>query len=203
MDIFRTADEVWKGLTNVPICLFAILFFILLKKEKAPLGKRMFFLLSWSSFLGACVHTFAFPAPVRRAVWVVLMAFLYLTVRAAFILFLAYGGGYESFLVKTKLPVLVSMGVCYAASAVLTLLDNDLDILIFGFWAAFWMVPIICKAFSEKKRYPRMRLIIVILCGALACQLVSTLLPPGIGVVGCHLLIIASLFFIYKLTENT
>ncbi|GEM_PF-6720518 len=198
--VFRTTAEVMKGVTNLPILLAALLFFFLLQKRKADRKSIFLFLfLSVSAFLGITVHTFALPVWVSRALWVVLFAFMYETLRLAFIVLTAAAGHTEVLLYKTRLPVLLSELACWGFCAGLTLGGSLWDLYVMGAWALCVFSLPIGLCFTKRPGIGKLRLLLAILVSALAAVLVEPLTPPALGVVICHGLLVTSLYFLYKI----
>ena len=82
-----------KGVTDLPIALAALIFGLLLKKQKRNDWMLLFLLVALSAVMGAAVHLLRLTPTVRRIVWTVLYALLYEDIRRFSLLMTAYISG--------------------------------------------------------------------------------------------------------------
>ena len=192
----ETAEELWKGFTDVPIALLAVLFGLLLRRKKG--WREMFFLLAVTALLGTAVHVLVIPEPLHSVLWSVEFALL-------FALIALFAHRMEVYLtqkpVKEPKDVLFSGLALWVCAVILRFTYPNLDIYMLVPFAVGLMIRmILCFARQEKK--PRlMKLLLPVLLAALAAQALKDVIPYGVVLV--HAFIAAALFLVYRMGRES
>lgn len=200
---FASADELWKGFSNAPTMLCAILFTVLLivqykKKNYSSKWILLFACLIPASAIGITVHALLLPDTTRRILWVILYVFLYEIISLFHLLMMQYlTNGEKSGTLFRILRILQIGGVI--ASSVLACLDNPADIYIFAVYTLLLFVPVPIYAFRGKTASGKVKILMFILSIALVFQLIKDILPGPVGVVTTHIAVIIALYFVYAI----
>lgn len=198
MITFTETEELWKGLTDLPIALLAFVFYGLFfryKNERGAAWRLVFLLLGIAGTLGASVHIFVMNRIVWDILWIILYVFLYETVRR----FLALMAGIVTLgrhlnAGETRF-ILILEAVLFLGSAVLVVLDGMADIYLFVFFSLLAIAPVVWGSFTGAGTNRTVKTLVILLTLAAVSQIVKELIPYGV-VIG-HTLILASLTFVY------
>ena len=192
--------EVWKGLTDVPIFLAALVFAFLILKNGGTDRKRWFIeylLIAVGGMLGSVVHCFAMPLAANKALWVVLYIFLYGLVWLFFSLMFKALMGREP-----DRKWLYACIACYVASCLLKLLINRADIYVFVAYAMPPAAVLIAECIRHGKEAARERTVMILLGLAILSQATNAFLGSA-PVVVAHLLVFAAMLALYEVAKNT
>lgn len=192
--------EVWKGLTDVPIFLAALVFAFLILKNGGADRKRWFIeylLIAVGGMLGSVVHCFAMPLSANKALWVVLYIFLYGLVWLFFSLMFKALKGREP-----DRKWLYAAIACYVASCLLKLLINRADIYVFVAYAMPTAAVLIAECIRHGKEAARERTVMILLGLAILSQATNAFLGAP-AVVVAHLLVFAAMLALYEVAKNT
>lgn len=192
--------EVWKGLTDVPIFLAALVFASLVLKNGDTDSKRWFteyILIAVGGMLGSVVHCFAMPLAANKALWVVLYIFLYGLVWLFFsLMFEALKGR------KPDKKWLYAGIACYVASCLPKLLLNRGDIYVFVAYAMPLAAVLIAECLRHGKKAAREKTVMILLGLAILSQTTNAFLGSA-PVVVAHLLVLAAMLALYEVAKNT
>lgn len=199
--MLNNTTEIWKGLSDVPQGIIALIFSILILKAHTSNKKNraawftLFLLVGIASFTGAAVHTFDITTEITKFVWTALYVILYTAVTLFMFCIVGYTTDRSHPSAKEKTITSVTGLVCFSASVFTLYKEIDLDIFIFVGFCALLTVPVVIssvKAGSKAK-------LIFIASGILALAMICQALRPifAYGVVAAHILITVGMFFIY------
>ena len=185
-------EELYKGLTDLPIALLAIIFGVLLFRKKNECYK-VFALLSISAILGAFAHSINLSKVAYIVTWAILYIFLYELVKRASQLICEY---LEHEKVCYPKIINISEVILYIASVVFLFMQNDLDIyclVVFGVVCIVWIVKVISARTVPSKLWYLLVFAVLALC----FQGLKTIIPNGV-VLG-HVMILFAVGFLYAI----
>ena len=186
---FATLAEMYKGLSDLPICLLALIFGIVLSKKykEEKTWKVFFFFLACTSALGAVAHVFAFSALAKKVVWTVLYVLLFELLRMLSSLL----GRYIKEEYRYPKVLYLAEVLIFAATLFLLYKESPLDIYVFIIFAALnvlWMLKLV-----RENGIP-LRVALFLVSGVLAgfFQALKTVIPHGV-VLGHVMILLAEL----------
>lgn len=192
--VLNTPEEMWKGLSNIPIALLALICAVLLLCRKGVKNEwiAVCFLGTFCSIMGITVHTFLIDKPLIQFLWMFLYILLFELTRIFSHRLVCFIANNDE---KEKIPVIIIEAVLYAAAAVLLFVWNGKDIfmlVVFAFLEILRIVVCLIK-------HPKAPLSVKLLLADMALSMVFLALEDFIpyAVVFCHLLIAAALFIYY------
>lgn len=193
--------ELWIGLTDLPICISALVFALLIRKsssENRKIWGLEYTIIACGALLGSIVHCFEMPVAVNKALWVVLYVFLYA------MCFLFFSLMYEA--LKGRKPDkiwLKAAAVCMVASWLIKLFinRNDLDVYVLVIYAMVPTAIVIAECIRQGKSASRERLLLILLGLALVSQAMECVFN-GAAVITGHLLMLAALLALFELAKN-
>lgn len=195
--IISSPDELWKGLTDLPIVLMAGLFFILLRKRGFDkVRQSMFLYIFIAALLGALAHSFSLARPFHIAVWLVLFALLFEIVRA-YAEIVRELAGLDARLPK---PYIIAEAVLYIVTAVLTFVQFRIAIFVFVVFAVGLSVHLINIFRKNRKVFDEMKVPAMIIFVALILQALKNVIPGAIVI--AHCIICVAMYFLYRMAEE-
>lgn len=197
---FNTSGELWKGLTDLPAFLEALLFSVLLRKNGNPKKRKWsleFAVVAGGLLLGTVVHCIEMNSELNKTIWVILYAFMYSMVWFFFRLLLEKLTGK----VPHKAWTLAAVA-CYAGSCLVKVFIGRGDIYIFVLYAAPVAGVLTAECVRQGCSAVRERLVMSLLGLAIASQLLG-IFWGSIGPVMGHVLVFAALLVLYDATKNS
>ena len=148
MNIFT--EEMYKGISDLPILLVAMGFSIFLRKfEEKKVWSQFFMLLAEAAFIGAAIHMLSLEGGYKKVAWAVLYVLLYEVVRNLSLALSGYILKEEVQYPKLMWWVQVLM---FIASFVLLLKEIKYDIYVFVGFAILNLAWLIYLAISGSKQ---------------------------------------------------
>lgn len=199
MPILTTPDELWKGLTDLPLVIAPLIVFFLLKKKKGvkPEWLHAFLLLAVSAAGGVLVHCFVLPERLRRGLWLILFVVMFELVRS-------YTHRMVCFIRKREEKewgaVRLMELVLYLAAAGMTLWIGEHGIYFFVVFCVLLIVRMLVCALHHSDTPRAFWSITGVLALGLLCQALKAVIP--FGVVLGHLLVLVALFMVYVLARE-
>jgi len=170
-------EELWKGLSDLPITLLAIVFGCLLLRRQARAWSGMFFLTAVSALFGATVHGIAIPQFCLSVLWCGLYMLLFELIRRFALLITDCITGKRE---REQRPVLVLEAGLYLAAVLCLFLWKSADIYMLVLFAALLVVRIAFCLIRHPGAPRRVKILMLTLLAALLFQGLKTVIPYGV-----------------------
>lgn len=190
-------QEMYKGISDLPILLVAMGFSIFLRKfEEKKIWSQFFMLVAEAAFIGAAVHMLALEGGYKKVAWAVLYVLLYEVVRN---LSLALSG----YILKAEVQYPKLMWwvqiIMFLASFVLLLKEIKYDIYVFVGFAVINLIWLIYLAISGKNKISgKLWLFFGLAVVAAGLQALKEVIPYG--VVWGHLAILVAMCVLFSVS---
>ena len=170
-------EELWKGLSDLPIALLAVVFGCLLLRRKARAWSAIFFLVAVSALFGAAVHSFAIPAPYLTVLWCGLYVLLFELIRSFTHRLTGCITGRRE---RERRAVRVIEAALYLAAVLCLLLWDGADIYMLVLFAVLMTVRVAICLIRHPGAPRRVKLLMLTLLAALLFQALKTVIPYGV-----------------------
>ncbi len=178
--LINSLPELYKGLSDIPIVIVAIIFGILLynNKDKEHRDGGIFFLVAICGLGGIILHSFSMNYKLHSILWGILYLFLYILVGAFSTELIALCNA------KTKQgnSIIHFVGIiCFVASCLCLYKNNGFDIYVFVLYAALALINclITIKKYGKFDKFSIFMFIFIIL--AIIFQAFKTIVPYGVA----------------------
>lgn len=169
-------SEAMKGFSDLPIAAICLIFGFLAWRG-AKKHAVLFFEIAAAAVIGAAVHIFQMPVPVRDAVWIVLYPVLFELVRRFACLFSGYIAGRET---PDGRAVFLTEGALCLLSVGFMLFVRKYDMYFFIAFGAFCAVRIIRTVLSARRLPTKAGIILAAVPVILLLQGFSTRIPYAV-----------------------
>ena len=170
-------EELWKGLSDLPIALLAIVFGCLLLRRKARAWSAIFFLAAISALFGAAVHSFAIPEPYLSILWCGLYVLLFELIRSFTHRLIGCITGQKE---RERRIVRVIETALYLAAVLCLFLWKNADIYMLVLFAVLMTVRVVACLLRHPGMPRRVKLLMFTLLAALLFQALKTMIPYGV-----------------------
>ena len=195
----NSVEEIWKGLSNAPIAVCALIVGVLLLLKKGVKWEWRAICLegAFASFCGMFVHTFKINETYRRIFWVFLYALLFELIR----LFSHRVSVYITQKEKHEyITVRIIELVLYVAAAALLVILNRFDMIMLIIFALLCVLRVV-MAFVK---YPKAPTLLKVLMGVALLAIITLAFENIIpyAVVVCHILIAIAIVIYYFIASK-
>lgn len=205
MELVASEAELAKALSDLPIGIICIPFFIILMGERFKNGERngiwvaTFVILGLAAFLGSFAHAVVMGDMALRFLWVVLYLLMFLAVYLFYVLVDEIFEGKE-IKGRQKTVILGLTTGMYLAAAGIRLATGKNMIAIFAVYALVVVIQmgvLIVRTKSELREIILLKISIGILLIGLLCQGAVFVFPDFNGAAVAHIFIIIAMFTIF------